>query len=194
MDIVAHRVNKIDDLRRLPPGVGAEVDIRSRGSDLILAHDPYTTGARLFDFLDVYAESRPEALLILNPKEDGLEEDVLLETTQRNLQRFFFLDLTLPTTVRFVRKKKEKRVAIRLSEFEPEGLAERFRGLAEWLWVDCFDGRPADPAKLRALRDDFKVCLVSPELQGYPADSISHFHTLRQVADAVCTKHPAQWQ
>ena len=39
MEFIIHRVNKIKDLKLLPTKFGAEIDIRSNGSKIILNHD-----------------------------------------------------------------------------------------------------------------------------------------------------------
>ena len=52
---------------------GAEIDIRVRGSDLILAHDPFEEGEHLIDYLDSYHHGT----LVLNIKESGIEDEVL---------------------------------------------------------------------------------------------------------------------
>jgi|GEM_PF-6432008 len=41
MEVVLHRVNTIEALRATPTHFGAEIDIRTRGSDMILNHEPY---------------------------------------------------------------------------------------------------------------------------------------------------------
>ncbi|MFP3701641.1 hypothetical protein SB758_39825, partial [Burkholderia sp. SIMBA_013] len=43
-------------------------------------------------------------------------------------------------------------------------------GMVEWIWVDCFTRFPLDRAPAQRLKDaGFKLCLVSPELQGRTA-------------------------
>src|SRR5690348_14334876 len=118
MQLIKHRVNDLALLASLPPGLGAEIDLRSRGHDLILHHDAFAEGARFADFLPQWQE-RPRGTLILNPKEDGLENAILAELNKFRITDFFFLDLTLPTTVRLCVKEKVRRVALRYSEYEP---------------------------------------------------------------------------
>jgi hypothetical protein len=68
------------------------------------------------------------------------------------------------------------------------------------VWVDCFTRFPLDnddASRLRAA--GFKLCLVSPELQGRDAGlEIPQLAALLQerqiLADAVCTKRPDLWQ
>jgi len=194
MEIVRHRLNDLAELQQLDAEFGAEIDIRSSHSQLILTHDPHASGPPFEDFLDIYARSHRDRLLILNSKEDGLEKEILRLVQRHDLQRFFFLDLTLPTTVRLALREHERRVALRVSEFEPLEAVAAFAGYADWVWVDCFEGKPLPAAQVKALHQRFKLCLVSPELQGYPVESIGPFRSLASDVDAVCTKFPASWR
>jgi hypothetical protein len=194
MEIIAHRINTLDALSRLAPELGAEIDIRSRGGRLILHHEPHAEGPLFSDFAALYARTRRERLLILNTKEDGLDKEILAILAQNGLKRFFFLDLSLPSAVRLALRQNEGRLALRVSEYEPAESLGPFKGRAQWAWLDCFEGRPPSAKTARELRKDFKVCLVSPELEGYPKESIALFKPLAAHADAVCTKHPELWR
>jgi hypothetical protein len=194
MDIIQHRVNDLSMLKRLNPAFGAEIDIRSRQGRLILAHEPHHSGPTLRSFLALYARRKIKGTLILNTKEDGHEEKILNLMNHYKLSNFFFLDLTLPTLVRLAIRQREPRVALRVSEFEPPEATQAFVSRARWIWLDCFSGRPFSVAAVRRLRQKFKVCLVSPELQGYGRESISRFKILSRDIDTVCTKFPDAWQ
>jgi len=41
---------------------------------------------------------------------------------------------------------------------------------------------------------DINICLVSPELQGQPIESIFQFSKYKTIADAICTKQPDEWE
>lgn len=193
-EFIAHRVNLTAELERLSGDLGVEVDVRSRNGRLILAHDPHASGPDLDHYLDVYARARRDRLLIVNTKEDGLEEAILAALKGRGIERFFFLDLSFPALVRLALREGERRVALRVSEYEPAGAALGLSRHVEWAWLDCFEGRPPELGSVRELRRSFKVCLVSPELEGFPAEAISGFKTLAGEVDAVCTKHPDLWR
>ena len=49
MEIIVHRVNKVEDLIKLSPNYGTEIDIRSQGSKLILDHEPFSSGCNFND-------------------------------------------------------------------------------------------------------------------------------------------------
>lgn len=194
MLIVRHRVNTLAALAELPMDEGAEFDIRSDGGRLVMHHDPHTPGDDLVAWLDAWAEAEREGLLVFNPKEDGLEGELLRLADERGLTNFFLLDLTMPTTVRLTVREGVRQVAVRVSEYEPVALADRFEGLADWVWLDSFSGEPPALDVVRSLAGRFRICLVSPELQKYAPETITRFHALRPHLDAVCTKHPHLWE
>jgi hypothetical protein len=193
-EIIRHRINTVRELAEVGPLCGAEVDIRSRGGRLILAHNPHTDGESLPDYLDAFARSKREGTLILNPKEDGLEDEILALLAARGIRNYFFLDLTFPTMVRLAVRGGNDRVAVRVSEYESAETAMKLKGMAGWVWLDCFSGNPPPAEVADRLREHFKICLVSPELEGYPAERIPEFLALRPRAAAVCTKHEQAWR
>jgi hypothetical protein len=195
MIIVAHRRNTQAELQSTPTQYGVEVDIRTQGDRLIVAHDPFIQGEDLRDWIRAYRH----ALLILNVKEEGLESALLELMRERGIAQFFFLDQSFPFLVRTARQG-EKRCAVRVSEFESVDTALALAGLVDWVWVDCFTRFPlsaGDAARLRAA--GMKLCLVSPELQGRhdPQELADLRHRLRTMdanIAAVCTKYPDRWQ
>ena len=86
-------------------------------------------------------------------------------------------------------------MAVRYSEYEPIEFALAFSGQAGWVWVDCFTHLPLTPEVYWRLKPHFKICLVSPELQGHPRGQIRQFRLqLRDLpVDAVCTDFCEDW-
>jgi hypothetical protein len=70
----------------------------------------------------------------------------------------------------------------------------------DWVWVDCFTQLALTQHEAQQLRAaGFKLCLVSPELQGRdPYTEIpvmqEYLRTEHIVVDAVCTKRPDLWE
>jgi hypothetical protein len=193
--IVRHRRNSSAELRATAPALGVEVDIRSRGGELIVQHDPFADGERFEDWLEHYGHR----LLILNVKEEGLEPRLIALMQQRAIADWFFLDQSFPFLVRTA-NGGEPRCAVRVSEFESVDTALALAGRVHWVWVDCFTRFPLDRAQARRLADaGFRLCVVSPELQGRAA--LSEVPALRALLrdqgigiDAVCTKEPELWR
>jgi hypothetical protein len=187
---IAHRINTVAQLRLVPSEHGIELDLRSEGDRLILHHDPFVAGE---PFEDLLAEYR-HRFLILNVKAEGLEEAILALLRKYGIKDYFFLDLSLPFLIKYA-KRGERNIAVRFSEYEPLDFVLRFKGLVDWVWVDCFSDLPLNPENYATLKEYFKLCLVSPELQGHPIDRIAEFRErLREMPiDAVCTKRPDLW-
>lgn len=94
--------------------------------------------------------------------------------------------------IHLLAKEGERNIAIRFSEFEGLGTVLAMKGKVKWVWVDCFTKLPLDKEIYVVLkRAGFKLCLVSPELQGRPEDIESYKHYLDEnsiLLDAICTK------
>jgi hypothetical protein len=194
LQIIRHRVNSAAGLAKMPAHHGAEIDIRSRDSRLVLNHDPFRGGEDLDPFLRAWARLDIRGPLILNTKEDGHETAVASLLRRYKIQNYFFLDTAPATLVRLARTGRFHKAAVRVSEFEPVEAALRLKGLVGWAWLDCFSGKPAPAALVKKLARHFKVCAVSPELQGYPRSSIPKFQSIAGLLDAVCTKTPGAWE
>jgi hypothetical protein len=110
------------------------------------------------------------------------------------IENYFFLDLSLPFLIKYMKKGVSK-IAVRFSEFEPLDFVMKFAGKVEWVWVDCFSDLPLNEETYPILKKYFKLCLVSPELQGYDISRIEEFkiNLKNMPIDAVCTKRPDLW-
>lgn len=195
--IFKHRINSLEDIQSLQPGWGAELDLRSdvsqKGS-LHITHDPWTRGASFETWIDAYLKRNQPGTLILNTKEDGLESRIMEILKSKKFDDYFFLDTCLPTLVKWSIVENKKHFAMRLSEFEPPEFVLKFKNKVDWLWVDCFFGKPVSRDWLKSLSADFKICLVSPELQGQDVKLIQDFkNQLGDLVHGVCTKQPKLW-
>ena len=191
---IAHRRNTRQELIDTPTHLGIEVDIRSFGTDLVIHHDPFVRGELFEDWLQAFQHQT----LILNTKEEGLEQRLIALMAERGITDYFFLDQSFPFLVKTA-KSGERRCAVRVSEFESIDTALTLAGKIEWVWVDCFTHFPLQTEQAAKLQQaGFKLCLVSPELQGRNPSEIAELRQLlaeRQInAEAVCTKHPELWQ
>jgi hypothetical protein len=191
MFYIQHRVNSAAQLRQTPPEYGVELDLRDRGDRLILSHDPFGDGE---DF-DAYLLHFRHRLIILNIKSERIEPRVLEVIHTHMVGDYFFLDCTFPM-IRWLASRGERKIAVRFSEYEPVESALALAGQVEWVWADCFSKMPFTDETYAKLRPYFKLCVVSPELQGRSTDTIPGFsQQLRQYSvDAVCTKVPDVWR
>ena len=195
MKFICHRRNTISELLATDSKYGVEVDIRSEGGRLIIQHDPFVAGELFDEWISAYRHG----MLILNVKEEGLEARLIALMQSTGIADYFFLDQSFPFLVKWA-KAGERRCAARVSEFESIETALTLAGKVDWVWVDCFTRFPLSEQDAARLKDaEFKLCLVSPELQGRDADiEIPQLASLLKerniVADAVCTKRPDLWE
>ncbi|HXE63509.1 MAG TPA: hypothetical protein VN519_08200 [Bryobacteraceae bacterium] len=190
MQIFSHRVNTAAHLASVPPCYGVEVDVRDYDGCLRLAHDPFIKGEDLNEFLAGYRH----AGIIFNTKCDGLESEIIGLARKHSIQNYWFLDTALPTLVQLA-KAGIRQTAVRYSEYEPLEAVLPFAGLVEWVWVDCFTRLPLNPDVWKQLRRNFKICIVSPELQRHGRAQIGAWrsHLMNMPVDGVCTDFPEDW-
>ncbi len=190
MLLIEHRVNTLEKLRTVPSDRGVEIDVRDYDGTLRCVHDPLLTGSSLEELLANFDHQ----FAIFNVKCDGLERQVAHLAAKYNIENYFLLDVANPSLVQLIRRG-DKRVAVRFSEYEPIEFALAFRGQVEWVWVDCFTRLPLDSASYRRLKQHFKICLVSPELQQHPRTNIRDFREqlTGMKVDAVCSDYCSDW-
>ena len=195
MIIIRHRRNTVAELVQTEVKYGVEVDVRSDGGKLVIHHDPYVLGEHFEEWFQMYQHGT----LILNVKEEGLEARLIEIMAARRFTDYFFLDQSFPFLVKWS-KTGERRCAVRVSEFESVETALSLAGKVDWGWVDCFSHFPLGTVDAQRLVDaGFKLCVVSPELQGRNAETeiFAMFALLKNRgirADAVCTKRPDIWE
>ena len=189
MKLIAHRRNTVAELEATPVEYGVEVDIRSQGDQLTIHHDPFHAGGSFDAWIAAYRHNT----LILNVKEEGLEDRLIRCMRERGIDDYFFLDQSFPFLLKTA-AKGERRCAVRVSEFESADTALALAGQVDCVWVECFSRFPLDRAGWLRLRDaGFRLCLVSPELVGRSAESEigglrRMFDAWGLIPDAVCTK------
>ena len=164
MIIVAHRINRLEELNALPTRYGVEVDVRAEGTELLLHHDPFQGG----ESLESYLESYRHRLIIFNIKEAGIEESVIAMARKYGIADFFLLDVEFPYLYRAARAGIRD-IAVRYSEDEPIETATRYRDMVNWVWIDTQTRLPLDAQTVETLGGT-RSCLVSPDRWGRPED------------------------
>lgn len=187
MEFIAHRVNEPDKLSALDTRYGIEVDLRDDGQDLICRHDPFGTGPQ---FEALCAEYR-HGTMVLNIKSERIEEKVISILQKYNIKQYFFLDSSMPMVVKLTQAGVSQ-VALRFSDYESIETIMRFAGKAQWVWVDAFEQLTLTYEQAQQLHQaGFKLCLVSPELQGQP-DKLTQYAAYladnKIRLDAICAK------
>ena len=194
IEIICHRRNDINSLISTPIKYGVEVDLRTYNSKLIINHDPFEDGVRFKEWINFYNHGT----LILNVKEDGLEAKIISLLKKNNISSFFFLDQAFPTIIKMIRNG-ESRCALRVSEYETIENILKLSNKLDWVWLDMFTKFPITFEEyLKIKKANFKICLVSPELQGLEnmdIPSLKNYLIYKGIkVDAVCTKYPDKWE
>ena len=158
---IIHRVNHIDQLKKIPYNYGLEVDIRSENNNLVLAHDLHEPMQDFKDFLKFFKHE----LLVANIKESGIEEEVINELFNENITNFFLLDVEPPFIIKNFNKYGNN-LSLRFSKYEAIDTVQNFIGKVKWVWVDTYEDFDIDIEKAAVLKN-FKLCLVSPSRWGY---------------------------
>ena len=193
MEIIAHKINSIKSLKKLPKKYGSEVDLRTFGSKIILSHDPYVKGDKFEDYLENYNHGT----LILNIKESGIEKEVIRKVRNSNINKFFLLDVEMPF-ICVNQKEVTKYTSVRFSEFESIETLKIFKKKVGWVWIDTFKSLPIKKNNLKTLKE-FKSCLVCPERWKRPKDIKKYFFLMKKInylPDCVMTnlKYAKKWE
>ena len=89
MELIAHRINKISQLCRLPEQYGVELDLRDDHEGRIyISHNPYEEG----DFFEEYLQNYHHGTMILNIKSERIE----LEVEKISYSEIFFSGFFFP--------------------------------------------------------------------------------------------------
>jgi hypothetical protein len=187
MELIAHRINTVEELKNVPKEYGVEIDLRDFGDRLILQHDPFKDGEDFEEYLKHYNHG----IMILNIKSERIEYRVLELIQKYEIEKYFFLDSSFPMIYN-LSKEGNKNIALRFSEFEGIDTILNLRNKVEWIWVDCFTVLPINYEIFTILKENgFNICLVSPELQGQDEKIELYKKYLNDnniIFDAICTK------
>lgn len=189
MNYIAHRVNTVAELRKLPREYGVELDLRDNlDGRIYIQHNPFEAGENFEDYLKEYHHGT----MILNVKSERIELKIQELMKKYGITDYFYLDSSFPM-IYLLSQSGEKRVALRISEYEGLDTARNMAGKVEWIWVDCFSKIPIGRNEYEELKKlGYKLCFVSPELQGRDEDIEAYARRLKNEGmafDAICTKY-----
>ena len=193
MILINHRVNSISKLLKTSVEFGVEADLRSEDKKIYLHHDPFKKGESFEKWIKYYKHK----ILILNVKEEGLEDMIIKILKKKKIKNFFFHDQTFSTLLKNMFKT---RVSIRFSEYEDLKKKNYLFRKIKWLWVDNFNQIELSKKFYTYLKNKkVKICMVSPELikkkrQNEIKKIINNLKKNKLYLDAVCTKNPKLWR
>ena len=194
MEIILHRINQIELLKETSQNYGVEIDIRTFGENLIINHEPFQSGDLFKDWIKNFNHKT----LILNIKEEGLEEEILFYLNKYSINTYFFLDQSFPSLMRNKHKINYK-YSLRVSDYESIETAFKFKDKVDWIWLDVFHEFIFTKKDILNLKNNnFKICLSSPELNNTSKVNIESIKKIIKrdniEFDAVCTKYPSLWE
>ncbi|MBR4639198.1 MAG: hypothetical protein IKO79_01395 [Butyrivibrio sp.] len=188
MEYIAHRVNTVAELKELSTEYGVELDLRDDlNGRIYIQHNPFEPGEDFEEYLKHYHHGT----MILNVKSERIEHKILEMIAGYDVKRYFFLDSSFPM-IKLLSDMNECNIAIRFSEYEGMDTVRAMAGRVNWIWVDTFNSLPLT----KELSDEmhklgYKLCLVSPELQGQPEKIEIYKKQISNESlrfDAICTK------
>lgn len=194
MRIIAHRGyatdgsiaarNRIGELdAALRKGYDIETDLRFRGTEPIVAHDPVPLNQRVPTLADVCAllSKYPGRWAWLDVKEDSLAPPITRIADKFGvLGRCVSFDHSAPDRVWTCRNFPSLTVARRTSRYEGAYMPG-----SKYVIVDCFDAEKEGPEKVlrriknAQMKDETEAVVISPELH-YP--QCFKFWNMRQFA------------
>ena len=192
MIIIKHRVNSSKELKKLNNNFGVEIDLRSNNKKIYLHHDPYKKGELFSKWIKHYNHK----LIVLNVKEEGLENQILQILNKNGVKKFFFHDQSFSTILKNMHLTK---VSLRSSEYEGLKKINILFNKIKWLWIDNFTEINLEKKFYLFLKKkNVKICIVSPELVKKNRIKeinkiIYKFKRNNFRIDAVCTKKPELW-
>ena len=125
MEFIAHRINTIDELRKLPGKYGVELDLRDDlNGSIYIQHNPFEPGEDFENYLKEYQHGT----MILNIKSERIEWKILRLLEQYDIKNYFFLDSSFP-------------MIHLLSSMERKILLLEFQSLKEWIQSEIWQVR-----------------------------------------------------
>lgn len=184
---ICHRINTTDEVLNISHDFGIEVDIRDNKEGIFLHHDPFTIGENIDSFLTNYKHK----FMILNIKTEGTEIRCAEIMKKYNIQNYIFLDSSIPMMYK-CKDSFKKHMSCRFSEIEPIEFYQKIKNIISWIWVDCFSVMPLTHEIYDIfVKDNKKICIVSPELQ-YQPEKIQYYREYliknKIIPNAICCK------
>ena len=188
MEYIAHRINTVSELEKLDHKFGVELDLRDHvDGSIYIQHDPFVLGEDFEEYLKKYQHGT----MILNIKSERIEFKVIELLKKYEIKSYFFLDSSFPM-IKLLSDQGEKNIALRFSEFEGMDTIRNMAGKVDWIWIDNFERLSITEETYQELKElGYKLCLVSPELQGQDEKIEEYAKKLLEMGaclDSICTK------
>ena len=192
MLIIKHGINTSNKLKTVSKDFGVEIDLRSYKNKIYLHHDPFKKG----ELFTTWIKSYKHKLIVLNVKEEGLENKILKILKKNKIKNYFFHDQTFSS---LLKSKKKMNVSLRYSEYEDLKKTDELFDNIKWLWIDNFNEiKLKNKFYFFLKKKKVKICIISPELVNKNRLNeikklFLYFKQNNFFIDAVCTKNPEIW-
>lgn len=171
-------------------GFGVETDIRDFNGELVISHDIASSNSlKAEKFFQIYCKYNKELILALNVKSDGIQKLTMNLLNKYDIKNYFLFDMSVPE--QYVYSKNHFIVYTRHSDLEKElVLYDKSAGV----WMDEFDNEWIhEEAISYHLKNNKKVCIVSPELHGKDyRNKWSMYKTIKNDEVILCTDKPIE--
>jgi hypothetical protein len=161
---ICHRINTLEELNKIEPQFGVELDVRDKYDAIEIAHDPFIKG----ELFENYVKEYKHGTMIVNVKSERIEQKCMNILNKYNIN-YFFLDSSFPMIYSLNKNPPlhpypQPQFACRLSEYEPIEHFMKCKHMYDYIWVDCFTKFPLNKENYDIFKNK-KICIVSPELQ-----------------------------
>lgn len=173
-------------------GFGIETDIRDYCGKLVVSHDiADEKSITLESVFEEYIQYGGNSVIALNVKADGIQKLLMPLLEKYKVNNYFLFDMSIPEMV--VNSEKMLKCYTRNSDIEEKCV---LYDIAEGVWLDYFYNRKwlTNIIVEEHLKNNKKVCIVSPELHGYEYRfiwemlKINSYHKNEFIA--LCTDKP----
>lgn len=193
LHFICHRINTTNELNKIDPQFGIELDVRDKYNGIEIAHDPFVKG----ELFENYVKEYKHGTMIVNVKSERIEQSCINILNKYNIN-YFFLDSSFPMIYSLNKNPQphphpQPQFACRFSEYEPIDHFIKCNDMYHYVWIDCFTKFPLNKENYDIFKHYYKkICIVSPELQKHSIDKIEEYRQFiienNVIPDMICCK------
>lgn len=146
-------------------GFGVELDLRDRGSQIVISHDIPSHKSELFvSYLNELKANQYNnyTTIAINIKADGLSRKIKDIINEYNISNYFTFDMSNPEMLCY--NNNGVNFFTRISEYEMSPVLEKE---AMGIWLDAFKNEwYSTEYIIKLVATGKRICFVSPELHG----------------------------
>lgn len=200
---ICHRINSIEDLKKINQSFGCEVDLRSYKNKIYVSHDPLEKKLLLFEN---YINFFKHKYLIINVKEEGIITAITKILHKYKIKNYLFLGETLPAILLLKKRHLIDKIIFKVSDIEGLEIIKNLKNngiILKWVWYENFKKNKISLKALKLFKEyNLKYILCSPELtisNPFSKDIVisNYLKFFKKnsiyIPDLICTKNPSFW-